>query len=333
MNKEIEIQQLVSYITGNTSKKESEAVEYWISCSKENKLLYDEYSKVWNSTSVKTDSFVIDLNSRWNDFKAKTDFDKHVAAKSTSKFSKVVYTFSRVAAAIAVLLTAWFIINHEKEANIINYTVPVAQCNTPYSLPDGTEVNLNKDAEIIYPEFFANNTRELSFDGEAYFNIAHNPDKPMIIATGNIRVKVLGTAFNLSNQPSSNEITLFLDEGRVLFYSVNDNDELLEQVILTPGELGVYNKTTGLISKSSFNNDNHLAWRTGELEFFDAPLSDVFKAIERTYCVNVSSEDINTQDLRLTARFTNETPQSIFETLEIIYGFNFKVDHDNIILY
>ena len=154
----------------------------------------------------------------------------------------------------------------------------------------------------------------------------------MIIASDNIRVKVLGTSFNLCNDINSDEITVYLETGKILFYSVNDNDDVLEQIILYPGQKGIYNRSTGLITKNNFLDKNHLAWKTGILEFVKAPLPDVIKVIEHTYRVDIES-NLPLQNNLLTARFNNETTESILESLQIIYGFHFESANNKVIIY
>jgi len=200
-------------------------------------------------------------------------------------------------------------------------------------LSDGSSVIMNKNARINYPEEFTSESRNISFKGEAFFDIAHNPDKPFIISTGNVKVKVLGTSFDLQNNIDEDFITVYLESGKILFYSIDEIDgSILEQIILHPGEKGIYNKNTGLITKDKFENNNHIAWKTGSLEFVNAPLSDVVRALESAYNITVKS-DIALSNYQITARFDNESVISIFESLQIIYGFDYNIDNDIVLIY
>jgi len=330
MSKELDIQLLVSYVSGNCSVDEQKAVEAWVNLSKDNEMLYADYQRIWNSTSVKKQSVLVDVDSRWEDFKKRSNFESAPVIKAEFSFKHFLIRASRVAAVIAVLFSVWMMFDVEKQAETVHYSANLVQDNTPYLLPDGSEVDLNTDAELSHPEYFASDIREVDFNGEAFFDVAHNPEKPLIIATDNVRVKVLGTSFNLCNHGESNEITVYLESGKILFYSVDpDTEEVLEQVILMPGEKAVYSKTSGLITKSTFTDNNHTAWKTGVLEFVNAPLCDVIKVIENTYRVNVNC-NLAVGDYHLTARFENESKESIFESLQIIYGFDCKIDENSI---
>lgn len=332
MSKELEIQRLISYITGNCSDEEKLNVRQWIDSSEENGLLYSEYKLIWDKSTFEKRSVIIDLDSSWNSFKEKTDFDSHEISNSPSIFRKVLINVGRVAAVIVFLFSIWLMFDKESQPESINYIAESAQIDEPFLLPDGTEIIFNNGSQIVYPEFFTEGIRKIDFRGEAFFNIAHDIDNPMVITTGDIRVKVLGTSFNLCNYDESNEIILYLETGKVLFYSVDPaNDELLEQVVLLPGERGVYNKITGSITKGRFDGANHMAWKSGILNFVNAPLSDVINALEHTYKLDVNSS-IDLNEYRLTARFENETPESIFQSLQIIYGIKYTIKGSEVTL-
>lgn len=337
MSRELDIQQLVSYLTGNCSKKSEEKVEQWLTMSNENMMLFDDFKQVWDATAVKNDPCLIDIDKTWEDFKTRTNFNETQtveAAESKKLFNLISFRYysTSIAAAILIVFGLYFLVDKEKPVEIFTYTAEIAQLDAPTILPDGSNVTMNQGASMEYPERFSEDTRQINFTGEAFFDVVSNPAVPMIIASDNVRVKILGTSFNLCNDSNSDKITVYLETGKILFYSVDENDgSIKEQIILYPGQKGIYNKNTGLITKQNFINSNHLAWKTGALEFVKAPLTDVIKVLEKTYKVDINSQ-ISLADKLLTARFSNETPESIFESLQIIYGFNYKINGDAIMI-
>lgn len=338
MSKELNIQQLVSYLTGNLSKKNEEKVEQWLTMSNENMMLFDDFKQVWDATAVTNDPCLIDIDKTWEDFKSRTNFSEtqtvEVAeSKKLFSFNSFHYYSASIAAAIIIVFGLYFLLDKEKSVDTLTYTAEIAQLDAPTVLPDGSNVTMNQGASMEYPERFSEDTRQINFTGEAFFDVVSNPAKPMIIASDNVRVKILGTSFNLCNNINSDEITVYLETGKILFYSVDENDgSIKEQIILYPGQKGIYSKNTGLITKQNFIDRNHLAWKTGALEFVKAPLPDVIKVLEKTYRVDIKSQ-ISLVDNLLTARFSNETPESIFESLQIIYGFNYDINGNAVVIY
>ncbi len=340
MNEELDIQRLVLYLTGNCSETERELVENWISMSTDNRLLFEEFKLVWETSSSKNNTSIVDVDNAWNDFKARANFVEAVAPSSnlighvaTISFKKTLYFASTAAAFIIIILGLYFLLHKDNAVKINNYAASTVQPDSPTILPDGSKVVMNKNARISYPSYFAPNTRDVNFVGEAFFNIAHNADKPMIIATGNVRVKVLGTSFDLCNCVDDDVISVYLETGKILFYSIDDIDgSILEQVTLHPGQKAVYNKRTGQIIKSEFNNNNYKAWETGTLEFVNTPMPEVVNVLEHTYRLNITPK-VSLSDYKLTARFSNETPNSILQSLQVIFGLNYKIEDDNIVIY
>lgn len=338
MNKELNIQQLVSYLTGNCSKEEQGLVEQWLALSNDNMMLFDEYKQVWDSTSVINDSCLINVDKSWEDFKDRANFDETVSVETTGdrkpfNVKGIVYHVARVAALVAIVFGLYLLFDKESKIETQSYTAGIVPPDSPFVLPDGSGIIMNEGAKIDYPEHFNSNIRYVDFEGEAFFDIAHNPEKPMVVATGNVRVKVLGTSFNLCNCIDTDEIVVYLESGKILFYSVDDIDgSVLEQIILHPGQKGVYDKKTGLITKHQFIGNNHMAWKTGVLEFVKAPLPDVVKVLEKTYGIKIKSE-IPLVDYQLTARFNNETPETVFQSLQIVYGLDYEIDGDLVLIY
>jgi len=328
MNKDFNIQLLVSYLTGNCSKGEQKQVEDWLSESPQNKEIMEEYRTVWSSSGLNDSDCLINLDRAWNEFKARTNFDE-VEEVKTRKLSPVfkrrsfIYKAASIAAMFLLAVSMVFVLNNEKQVQILNYTSDASSYQNPLVLSDGTEVTFNDNSNLTYPEYFKGELRNLNFHGEAFFNVTSNPDKPMIIATDNVRVKILGTSFNLRNEKDSDIITVHLEEGKVLFYSVDENEQILEQIKLLPGELGIYNKKNATITKEVFNNSNYKSWETGTLDFVNAPLDEVIKTLEKTYNVSVNV-NVPIDSYYLTAHYSHKSPNSIFDSFEMIFGL--KID-------
>jgi len=329
---------LGKYFSGNCSEEERTHVESWLKQSPDIQAVYDEYDKVWKITGSETANAKIDVKNDWIELNKRISTVESITEEVySSRFSisrRFVYFAARVAAVLVIAFGFLFLlnqlINEDAPVNINYRATEVLQ--SPLILADGSEVLLNKEAEINYPAEFSSSNRKISFEGNAFFNIAHNPGKPFIITVGALEIEVLGTTFNLSTCPESDEVVLCLESGKVRFSSINTEDgSINEQIILTPGQKGIFNKNTGLITRSKINNQNYLAWKTGVLVFDKAPVYEVICAIEQTYNLKVNtSKSFDGQ--ALTARFENESPENIFESLHTIFGINYTFDGKNVFL-
>lgn len=323
------------YLSGNTTDNERHIVEDWLKQSEENRIIYEEYKQVWEAAAVNQKDKTVDIDQGWNELNRKISvFETAATAGNRQRIftKRTMYVLARIAAIFIIAFGLYYIFNTVVEkhqpANIVYTTTENAQQSIVLS--DGSEIALNKVSEISYPDVFDADSRQINFEGEAFFNIAHNPDKPFIIKSGELQIEVLGTSFNLCTCPEGDEMTLYLESGKVLFSSIDMNDgSIKEQMILTPGQKGIYNRNSGLICKSDFTGQNYLAWKTGIIAFEKTPLPEVFSVLEKTYELQIETDN-SFDDLCLTARFENETPENIFETIHTIFGIDYTIKGQNI---
>ena len=145
---------------------------------------------------------------------------------------------------------------------------------------DGTEVFLNADTRIRYPERFGMLRREVWLDGEAYFNVKENKRRSFKVHSQNTTVEVLGTSFNVNSYRESDKIRVTLDEGSIVFRTQHNGSTL------SPGQQAEYDKITGqLVVTNLMHPSNISLWKKNMLYFYDSPLSEVINVLERRYNV------------------------------------------------
>lgn len=157
-------------------------------------------------------------------------------------------------------------------------------------LPDGTHVFLNAGSRLVYPTFFADNVREVFLVGEAYFDVEHNKEKPFVVQTNDIRVRVLGTQFNISAYPSDNIIETLLVSGKVRLQQ-NNTKVFSETIELSPGQLATFSKAERTTQLANVDVDNYTLWKDNLLKFESADLSRVVKKLERFYNIRFKYND------------------------------------------
>ena len=145
---------------------------------------------------------------------------------------------------------------------------------------DGTEVFLNSDTHIRYPERFGLFHREVWIEGEAYFNVKAHKHRTFEVYSQNTTVKVLGTSFNVNAYRESDKIRVTLDKGSVAFTTSHNG------YTLSPGQQAAYNKLTGqLLITNLVHPSKQSLWKENMLYFYDLPLSEVISILERRYDV------------------------------------------------
>jgi ferric-dicitrate binding protein FerR (iron transport regulator) len=242
----------------------------------------------------------------------------------------IFYASSGIAASLLITLGIVKLSDHE---NALKQYSSGYEVSAPHTLPDGSIIELNQNTTIKYPEKFNNRTREVSIFGEAFFEIKPNSEKPFIVHSAGLNIKVLGTKFNVKAYPGQETVKVFVSSGTVLVYpnNVGYGEELGQ--ILSEGEQASYNKQTGLITKGEDDDLNSTSWKTGVLTFKETPLSDVFNALEERYNKKFIVGNKELLDKRLTARFEDLSFEDALEALALIFEIKYENGQDQVKVY
>ncbi len=181
------------------------------------------------------------------------------------------------------------------------------------NLPDGSRVYLNEGAEITYPPSF-NQERSVELKGEAFFEVMSDPVYPFTVRSGKVVISVLGTSFNVKKSADSSEIEVFVATGKVRM-SLDNNDQF---ITLEPGELGQSESQT---LKSIVQKDpNYISWKTKDFKFVDAELLEVLKELEESYHVNIHTDHIELNNMKITTSYNELSIDAILETISTAFG-------------
>jgi ferric-dicitrate binding protein FerR (iron transport regulator) len=181
------------------------------------------------------------------------------------------------------------------------------------TLPDGTRVYLNVESSLEYcPGSYNKKERTVNFSGEGYFQVHRDKKIPFFINAEGLRVKVLGTVFNLSVREKNATAELALEEGSVSLLSNKNN----QNVVLLKNQKAILNQLTGNITVLTDENISDIsAWRRGNMVFRNTELLRVIRSIEENYNMTIRTD---CQDC-LSDRFTGTLPvNDLNEVLEII---------------
>ena len=188
------------------------------------------------------------------------------------------------------------------------------------TLPDGSLVSLNSNTHLTYPTRFGKNTREITIEGEAFFEVTPNKEKPFIIHAGTAQVKVLGTSFNVRAYPGAREMEVIVRTGRVQVLNQTNQAQQNDELILTPGDKGTLVHRSHALVKSTNENPNYIAWKTHDLVFRATSLNEVIDNLENVYKVTIQLQDPQRGQQLLTAHFNNYSLDFILKVIETTFG-------------
>jgi len=196
---------------------------------------------------------------------------------------------------------------------------------TTFELPDGSKVWLNNGSSLKFPIRFSGNQRVLELRGEAYFQITHNKDMPLVVKTNDIQVMVHGTEFNVMAYPKDDDLTVTLVNGSVSMQKMKRNNETKELFRLKPNQQAVYNIINSEIYYMTVDPEKYISWKNGKLIFIDDPIDVVMQKLERWYNVEIKLKDKDLSKITYTATFTDETLQQVLYLLKMATPIEYKI--------
>lgn len=240
--------------------------------------------------------------------------DKH------NKFRKLylnpIFRYAAAVIVAAVLLVSGYTFYFNPSATEKQMQVSANdQIVNTFALPDGTLVSLNSNTRINYPEKFNGNTREVTIEGEAFFEVKPDKTKPFIIHAGKAQIKVLGTSFSVSAYPATKQVEVIVETGRVQVTN-RTTETATNELILVPGDKGTLVYASNSLQKTTNQDPNFIAWKTRNLTFKATSLSEVISNLEKVYKVNISLADPKLNELLLTAQFNNYSLDFILKVIE-----------------
>ena len=194
------------------------------------------------------------------------------------------------------------------------------------TLADGSQVWLNAESSITFPTSFSGNQRQVKITGEAYFEIAHDADKPFHVNVNEMDVKVIGTHFNVNAYKDEAEIKTTLLEGSV---QVTYNEQA--KIISPRQQLILNNKSGKMVVEKNINIDEIMAWKNGKFYFNEANIQLIMKQVSRWYNVDVEYKgEVNKLFEGTISR--QVSVEDIFKILSATGGVHFAIEGRKIIV-
>ena len=185
---------------------------------------------------------------------------------------------------------------------------------------DGTIAYLNSESKIHYPVKFGLFDRRIQLEGEAYFEVTHNPRRPFIVEFEGGEIRVLGTSFNVKAYRSDNIVAVTLDEGRVVL-----DDSRGGHFELAPSEQLLYDRRSGT-GKIVHGADamRYSIWKDDVISFRDTPLAEVLEILSRWYDVRFEMTQNPSQPISYTFTTDNTLLDNVLREMEMISPVRFE---------
>ena len=261
---------------------------------------------------------------QWNSFAKQKVFAKTQQRKAAVRRQSFRTGLWQVAASVALVIGFGILVYFlgariglsDKSGSYTDIYVPFGE-KRQLTLPDGSIVHLNAGSALRYPENYGETQRTLQLNGEAFFEVIRDEERPFVVQTGDIFTRVLGTSFNVDAYMNEEKAIITVASGKV---QIRRRDSLSNETnvltTLSPDQQVRLDKLSGSHNTYTVVAKDYLAWRDGKLIFQNATFQEVARALERRYNVTVGFQNEGLKKCRFTARF-DETA-SIREVLELL---------------
>lgn len=322
MDSEDKIYELISKeLTSDISERERDWLQNKISANHSLKKQYLFLKDFWNSCFP---------TSKSHNIIEKTEKKLNFTYETNSRFN-TGFIF-KVAATILLIFSlgfsAYLLTRTEQSFSVNEYYCGPGEVKEVV-LSDGTKVWLNNKSFLLAVEPFRGEQRKVKLMGEAYFEVKHDAGKPFIVETRNLQTNVLGTKFNISAYPETEDQEIELYQGKV---KLTPKESTEKGLYLNPGEKARFSENQNKINISTIEESKHAAWRNGLLSFSNEELYNIANKLERKFKTPIFIGDQETGNLRFTAEFEEEPLEKILHLLKEAKAFNYEITDDGIFI-
>lgn len=315
---------LLTYIRGETSVEDAARVERWLQNDEANEQVLLQIASLY---------FAQRRKQRIEQRKPLQAFAKaQRRIKMRSKKLRIT-RWAIAAACISGVIVLSTVISLLREPAVSSQRAQIvtvqsnAGMRSRFNLPDGSIVYLNSGSTLSYPVPFDAAERHVDLTGEAYFNVAHDSERPFVADAfdGKFRVKVLGTEFNMQAFADETDASATLVSGSVNV-TMQGSDHKAYERVLSPSEKIAYNKFTGEMNVEKVIPQYEIAWTEGRLIFKNSLLPEVLKKLSYFYNVKFDVKNKAINNYRFTGTFENRQLFQVLDYLQISSDVKYRID-------
>ncbi|WP_308548723.1 FecR family protein [uncultured Parabacteroides sp.] len=313
---------IIGYLQGRLQGRSLDDFYAWVNESAENKKLFFETKALYEACAPSRDAS--EIQDSWLRL-----LDKR-KSRQRKRFPLLtrISTYAAVAMfAAAVTSTVFLIARPERETKVTRYFGGDGLGADVVELPDGTHVSLGSRTTFSYDDRYGESDRIVYLEGEAYFEVAKQQNKPFIVKTKEQDIEALGTKFNVMSYPTDSLLTTTLLDGSVLLTT----KALSHQIVLKPDEQLIYNKNTRSTSLHHVDASQFVAWTTGYYYFPEQSLEAILYRLSHVYGVTftVRSDALNHRYFSGTF-YRGQSLKDIMEIIHLSIPIRYKIDDHHV---
>lgn len=304
------------YLAGEATAEEAARIKAWEHASEANGRYMSQFRTIFDKACAVKTLQTFNTDAAWNNLQRKMRTQPGQAEAPEKDNVRALHTpahrnlYLRIAASVLILLGVGYLAYRvTNTADAIRPVTVVADGQTVAdTLPDGSDVYLNKQTKLVYTYDKKKQAHTVKLKGEAYFSINHEDAKEFIVDVGDVFIRDIGTRFNVTAYEASNTVEVVVIEGEVEFFSKGDSG-----IRLKAGGKGVYNRTKMTFSIEK-PESNALAYKTRFFSFSNTLLPEAVAILNEVYDQKIVFSK-TLENCRVTVSFSDE---DIYEIADVI---------------
>ena len=321
---------LAKYLSGEMSEPELRDFEKEIAVSEENKTSIEKMKKQWSSMKGYTEPKLPDTRNAWNKLHSRLDDEKLIPTQFNEMKRRVMPGLLRAAAVLLILFgvsaVIYFQMNRKPSSELVRVDTGNETNTLIKTLNDGSVIYIAQNSLFSFPKEFESDSRNVALKGEAFFDIASNPEKPFIIETDEALIEVLGTAFNVKTQ-DGHAFELSVDRGKVKVTLKNDPSH---SELVVAGEK--INTVKNNFVKTKYIADRANMWYKQRMHFKDESLQNIIRVLNRNFNTTFAIAEKETGNRKLTVTFNNETAETMTELICVTLNLKSQNKNGSVVL-
>lgn len=297
---DITSEQLARYVAGEADVTERSLVERWAAANEDNRRELEAMLAIWSESSDPAPA--VDVDAAWQKVRSRIDGVTR-SGRIIPLWQRPVMRWAAAAAVVAGLFGIGRLFTPTGQ-ELVAFAEPVTM-----RLKDSSEVVLSPGSRI---DARMGRERAIALEGKAWFEVAHDPEHPFVVRSGELEVAVLGTGFEVSAYDTSKTWAVRVRHGRVRVVAGS------EHVELTAGQRVRFNRNSGALEPEKPVTVE--AWGDRIVQFQNAALGDVVVELQRIYHVRVDLSNASLRRCRLTATFEDEPIDQVLTVIAGTFG-------------
>lgn len=299
------------------------------------KLLPEEKYTLWDSILKDVEHSHIDNKHKVFPINAES-----IISKANGTHKSRIHQYKKIAVAASILLVLsiglYFfngqymsgLLTEEAPVKVVKET-PLGQKSTIY-LSDGTKVKLNSGSKLTFNKQFVDDQRVVILEGEAFFEVAKDVNRPFKVISKGLTTMALGTSFNVKALPEEQGVNVSLVTGKVAVAPVDNENR--EPLILVPGEQASYDEVSKLIKKVKFDPLEVVSWKDGVIYFKNADSKEVFSYLEKWYGVEIRVMNRSVKSWDYSGSFANMDLENVLTAIGYSMNFEFTINEEQVMV-